>query len=301
MLLMEMGFMSVRSSVLLRNCAAAFCLAAAQVSFAASGTTGTVRVAAIQCPSVMGETAANLRTITALIRQAAAQGARIIVTPECAVQGYLDPTTWTSWAKAASEGMPVGQAAEPIPGPTTKLMGRLAADLGIYLCVGMVETATNGFFNAQVLLSPAGSIIAHHRKRALWTPGDSTWCTKGDLPVQVVGTEYGNLGLMICFDFHVLPPLLAERKADIVLYSVGWYGPNEKTWFGKSFPAKAVVPYGYHVIAANWTSATSDDAWPGRGYSCIIRRDGSVVAMSERVTGSDIVIADLPLGRNLAP
>jgi hypothetical protein len=37
-------------------------------------------------------------------------------------------------------------------------------------------------------------------------------------------------GLMICFDFHTLPPLLAKQEADIVLYSVGWYGPNEKNW-----------------------------------------------------------------------
>jgi len=56
----------------------------------------TVRVAAVQCPSVMGKTEANLRNITHLVRKAASQGAKIVVMPECAVRGYLDPTTWTS-------------------------------------------------------------------------------------------------------------------------------------------------------------------------------------------------------------
>jgi predicted amidohydrolase len=249
----------------------------------------------------MGKTAANVSNITSLVRQAAAKGAKIIVTPECAVQGYLDPMTWTSWSKVDGRDMAVRKVAEPVPGLTTALMGRLAAELGVYLCVGLIESATNGFFNAQVLLSPTGAIVAHHRKRALWTPGDSDWCTKGDRPVQIVSTEYGNLGLMICFDFHVLPPLLAERKADIVLYSVGWYGPNEKTWFSSTFPAKAVVPYGFHVVAANWSSATASQKWPGRGYSCIINRGGHVLAMSEHVQGNDIVIADLPIRLGIGP
>lgn len=264
----------------------------------AGGTmTGTVRVAAIQCPSAMGKTEANVATLERLVRQAAAGGARIVVLPECAVQGYLDPTTWTSWSKADGGEPAVRRAAEPVPGPATRRLGKLADELNLYLCVGMIEIASNSFYNAQVLFSPAGELVAHHRKKALWTPGDSSWCTPGDRPVQVVDTEYGRLGLMICYDVHVLPPLLAKAGAQIVLYSVGWYGPNEREWFGKTFPAKAVVPHGFHVVAANWSSATEEQAWPGRGHSCVITREGRVLAMSDAVTGNDVVFADLPLGR----
>ena len=131
----------------------------------------------------------------------------------------------------------------------------------------------------------------------LWPPGDSGWCTPGDLPIQVVKTEYGNIGLMICYDFHALPPLLAKRGADIVLYSVGWYGPNEADWFGRAFPAKAVVPYGFDVVVANWSGPTEVQEWPGRGHSCVITREGKVLAMSQAVCGNDIVFADLKLGK----
>ncbi len=279
----------------MKRSAAILTLLIAHVLCAADITTETVRVAAVQCPSVMGRTDDNVRNITNLIRQAAAQGAQIVVLPECAVQGYLDPTTWTSWSASDTGDRDVSKVAVPVPGSMTALFGHLADDLNIYLCVGLIEVASNRFFNSQVLLSPKGSIVAHHRKKSLWTPGDSSWCTPGDLPVQVLKTEFGNLGLMICYDFHSMSPLLAKAGADIVLYSVGWYGPNEADWFGRSFPARAVIPYGFSVVAANWSSSSVDKVWPGRGYSCIIKADGTILGMAKSVVGDEIVIADLPI------
>lgn len=260
-----------------------------------------VRVAAIQCPSVMGKTAENIANITNLVRQAAQRGAKIVVLPECSLQGYLDPINWKSWSRSGDAVMPVVSVAETVPGPSTTLFGVLADELNIYLCIGLIEFSTNKFFNSQVLLSPGGKIVAHHRKKGLWTPGDSTWCTPGELPIQVVETEFGRLGLMICFDFHTLPPLLSKQHADIILYSVGWYGPNEKNWFSRQFPAKSVVPYDFDVIAANWSSARPEQEWPGRGHSCIIAWDGNVAAMSEAVSGNDIVIADLKIRKKTLP
>jgi predicted amidohydrolase len=258
-------------------------------------TQATVRVAAVQCYSPMGRTADNVSNLVTLISQAARGGAQIIVTPECAVQGYMYPPTWTSWTAATNAAMSAGRVAQPVPGPSTAVFSQLARELAVYLCVGLVEQAGDKFFNAQVLIAPDGAIVAHHRKKALWTPGDSLWCTRGDLPVQVVDTPFGRLGLMICFDFHDLPEQLAARKADIVLYSVGWYGPNEKQWFEHQFPERAVIPYGFSVAAANWSGGTAADQWPGRGYSCIITADGCVAAMARTVVGNEVVMADIPL------
>jgi predicted amidohydrolase len=274
---------------------AILCLLIVQVAAADETATGTVRVAAIQCPSVMGKTQDNIHNITNLVRQAAARGAKIVVLPECSVQGYLDPMTWTSWSTSDVGAMAVRKVAEPVPGPTTALFSHLAHELNIYLCVGLIEAGSNAFFNSQVLFAPNGSIVAHHRKKSLWPPGDSAWCTPGDIPAQVVKTEFGNIGLMICFDYNTMPPLLAKQNADIVLYSVGWYGPNEANWFGKIFPTKVAVPYGFDVVAANWSSSTEAQVWPGRGHSCIITREGHVLAMSDAVYGNDIVIADLTI------
>jgi predicted amidohydrolase len=257
--------------------------------------TGTVRVAAIQCASIMGDTERNMQNLIRSIEVAASQDAKIIVLPECAVQGYTQPTTWTSWSREPTDEYYVGAVAEAIPGPSTRRFGKLAERLGVYICAGLIEADSNTFYNAQVLVGPDGALKAHHRKRSLWTPGDSTWCTRGDLPVQVVDSPYGRLGLMICYDFHTLPPLLAKNKADIVLYSVGWYGPNEKQWFRSRFPAKAVIPYGFHVILANWSGLTPSHTWPGRGHSCIIDETGEILSMATTTTGNEIIITDLKL------
>jgi predicted amidohydrolase len=262
---------------------------------AAAESNATVRVAAVQCPSVMGNTKDNLVNIMKLAREAAAGGARIVVFPECALQGYMEPTTWTSWSRNAADKFAVQKAAEKVPGKSTGELGRLADELDIYLCVGLIEAGTNGYFNAQVLLGPDGSIMAHHRKKLLWTPGDSTWCSPGRLPVQCVDTEYGRLGLMICYDFHRLPALLAKQNADIVLYSVGWYGPNEKNWFSNLFPQRAVVPYNFDIVVANWSAIDSAQVWPGRGYICVINRRGRVLSMASTVYGNEIVFADIPI------
>src|SRR2546423_1698675 len=57
----------------------------------------TVKVAAIQCSSVLGDVEGNRNKLTALVTEAAAAGAKIIVLPEAAVTGYLSQDLKTNW------------------------------------------------------------------------------------------------------------------------------------------------------------------------------------------------------------
>ena len=257
----------------------------------------TVRVAAVQCTSRMGQTDYNRRLLTRLIGRAAADGAKIVVLPECAVQGYMDPGRDKVWtARLQGKGrVPVQDVAECVPGPSTSYFGRLAKRLGIYLVVPLIEGADGTFYNAQALVGPDGRLLLHHRKQILWAPGDGTWATPGTKPLQVVTTPYGRLGLMICFEVHKLPKMLKEAKVDIVLYSVGWYGPDTRGWYTDTFPRRYVVPNGFAVVAANWSANPGAPGWEGIGYSCIIGRDGKVLAMAKATRGAEIVVADLPI------
>lgn len=254
-----------------------------------------VRVAAIQCHSKMGAIQANTTNIVELVRQASAAGAKIIVLPECSIQGYLQPDSWTSWSLDALNEYAVSKVAETIPGKTTGLMAKLTDELNVYLCFGIIETDGKAFYNSQILLDPKGQIVGHHRKRTLWTPGDSAWCTEGNLPLQVVDTEFGKIGMMICFDFHTLPSELAKMGANIVVYSIGWYGPNEDHWFKDVFPSKVIIPNGFSVIGANWSGRTPEDEWPGRGHSFVATSDGTVVSMAKTDAGNEVVMADIPI------
>ena len=258
----------------------------------------TVRVAAIQCYSRMGEIEYNRRLLAGLIRKAAGAGAKVVVLPECAVTGYMDPGRERVWSALAEQGegeVDISKAAEPVPGPSTRYFAALAKELHIYLTVPLAEKAGGKYYNTQVLADPSGKLIAHHRKTHLWTPGDGLWVSEGKLPLQVADTPYGRMGLMICFEVHRLPPLLGKADAGIVLYSVGWYGPQTETWYRSIFPRRYVKPYGFAVVVSNWSADKGAPDWPGIGYSCIIGGDGSVLKMDGTLRGSEIVIADLPL------
>lgn len=184
-----------------------------------------VRVAAIQCFSGMGEVAANREHLLRLSAEAAAQGAEIVVFPECAISGYMDPKNGRVWRAGKIEeagDIALAPYAETVPGPSTTIFSRLARDKKLWLVITLAEKDGERFYNSQVLLGPDGTILGHHRKKSPWLPGDASWMSVGDRPLQVIPSPWGRLGLMICHDFQILPEELARAKADIVLYSVGW-------------------------------------------------------------------------------
>ena len=90
-----------------RFCIAIGCVAAAASAARSQSITAraqapatrpaTVQVAAVQCPSDLGDVAANRIRLTALVEQAAAHGAKIIVLPEASITGYLSQDLKTNW------------------------------------------------------------------------------------------------------------------------------------------------------------------------------------------------------------
>ncbi|MCM8537321.1 MAG: carbon-nitrogen hydrolase family protein [Lentisphaeraceae bacterium] len=254
-----------------------------------------VKVAAIQCFSAMGKIQENRESLTQLIHESVSKGAKIIVLPEAAVTGYMDPIndiTWTTGKETETE-LSIHKAAEKVDGESIQYFSGLAKELAVYLTIPFIESAEGEFYNSVVLANPKGEIVAHHRKQDLWKHGDSGWCSEGELEAQVVDTEYGRLGMMICYDVHSMPAKLAAKKVDIVLYSVGWYGPNTEDWYKNRFPKKVVVPNKFSVIAANWSQEKGKEPWIGCGWSNVVYKNGVVLSISPKETGSEIVYADL--------
>lgn len=261
-------------------------------------TQATVKVAAIQCYSRMGKSAYNRQLLSDLITNAAEQGAKIVLLPECAVQGYMNPADdcqWSTGDAADGNDFDVKDAAEHVPGPSSRYFAGLSKRLGIYLGLPLIEEEHGEYYNSLLLFDPIGEIAAHHRKCSLWPPGDAGWVKQGEGIAQVVSTPYGRLGLMICHDVHAMPSRLKAARTDIVLYAVGWYGPHTENWFRDLFPRRYVVPNNFAVIAANWCAEEKGSKWDGQGYSCIIGRGGEVLSMAKGTGGPEIVLAELPV------
>src|SRR5581483_10935350 len=62
----------------------------------------TVKVAAVQCSSDLGDVAANTRKLTELVKEAARNGAKIVVLPETSITGYRSQDLKTNWHRKGS-------------------------------------------------------------------------------------------------------------------------------------------------------------------------------------------------------
>lgn len=261
----------------------------------ASPPPSQVRVAAVQFHSAMGYVRHNRTVLAALVRGAAMKGAKIVVLPEAAVTGYADIDEDTYWSSevAPPEGFyPVARFAEPADGPSVQYFAEIARECAIYLTVPFIESADGRFYNTIVLLGPDGTTRLHYRKQHPWTVADPSWMTRGDLGTPVIDTEYGRIGVMVCYDVNELLPEFAAKKADIVLHCVAWYGP----WFNVRFNGR-VRDAGVTLVLANWTFP-EPRGWRGAGGSRIIGPDGAEIARIDRDFGDGVVYADLPLGKS---
>ena len=97
--------------------------------------------AAIQYDCHFMDKEKNLAALTNLVRQAAAQGAKLIVLPEMCATGYY----FDSMEQAA-------EMAEPIAnGQTVRLLENLAKELDCYLVAGLPESDGERLYNSAVL------------------------------------------------------------------------------------------------------------------------------------------------------
>src|SRR5262245_27239164 len=129
-------------AIRVRYAALAACLALASPVFAQqhseSAKPQTVKVAAVQCSSDLGAVEANIKKLTGLVREAAREGAKIVVLPEACVTGYLSQDLKTNWhlkdlpiEKFFTNGKDPAEFAEPVPGPSTKHFAALAKELEV--------------------------------------------------------------------------------------------------------------------------------------------------------------------------
>lgn len=151
----------------------------------------------------------NLAQAEEGIRRAAAGGARIVCTPEAAVQGYprvaLPAGTPADAPKILAERDKIFAAAEPIPGPATARFAQLAKSLGVWIVFGMDENRGGRHFNSAVLMSPEGEVRGVYSKVHLQNWMTASGVVHGsDFPVWEieVGKVRTKVGVEICYDIQ---------------------------------------------------------------------------------------------------
>lgn len=258
-----------------------------------------VRVAAVQFISRWAAPAENRKAIEPLVREAARNGAKIVVLPETAITAYMSHDirlTWQVDRRRLSDGLQgvsPKDFAETVPGDSTTEFGKLAKELGIYLTVPLAEfdPKLKKYFNTLVLVDPAGKIALHYRKLNPWPWAERGWASPGDRGHQFLDTPYGRLGLLICYDINFEPPKLKENRVDHLLYSIAWVDDPNSDWFPKRLPEIAKSA-NVNIIGANW-SIPDHAGWAGYGHSLILRLNGTTAARVKNNLGNEIIYADL--------
>ena len=278
-------------------------VAAMAFSSFAADKPATVKVAAVQCSSDLGDVAANRKKLTALVEEAATNGAKIIVLPEASLTGYLSQDLKTDWhlpgwpMENVYAGKDPSPFAETVPGASTEHFCALAKRLRVYVTVPLVEVDKTDakkprYFNTVSLASPEGKLVAHYRKLTPWPYPEKSWATPGDLGVATYDTEYGRVGLAICFDIHTILEKYQPHHIWALLYPIAWVDQEHPAeWFWHRMPAR-IKPFEHYVIGANW-SVDQAQAWRGYGFSTIYAPTGEVIATAKSLHGSEIVYAEL--------
>ncbi|WP_051787017.1 MULTISPECIES: carbon-nitrogen hydrolase family protein [Streptomyces] len=108
--------------------------------------------------------------------------------------------------------------AEPIPGPTTDAVCRLAVETGLWIVPGSIpERSAKGVHNTAVAISPQGEVVASYRKIFPWMPYETS--VPGDTYVTFDIPQVGRFGLAICYDGWV-PEIfrtLAWMGAEVII------------------------------------------------------------------------------------
>jgi predicted amidohydrolase len=174
------------------------------------------RAALLQMRVEGGDLSGNLSRAESGIAQAAAGSARLAVLPEAMDLGWTHP----SCRNLAGE-VPGGHAANRLCAA--------AARHGLYVCAGLTERAGERIFNSAVLISPGGNVLLKHRKINELSIAHDCYALGDGL--NVVDTELGRLGLMICADAfapgQALSRALGCMGAQLILSPSAWAVPAE--------------------------------------------------------------------------
>jgi N-carbamoylputrescine amidase len=189
---------------------------------------------------------ANLEKASTRIASAAEQGANIVCLQE--LFHGLYPCQSEVHAQFAD--------AEPIPGPTSQSLSRLAAEHEVVIVSSIFERRAAGVYhNTAVILDADGRLAGRYRKMHI--PDDPGYYEKfyfapGDLGFLTFGTRFGRIGVGVCWDqwFPETARLLALAGAEILFYptAIGWL-PEEKPAFGASQHAAWETMMRSHAIA----------------------------------------------------
>jgi len=172
-----------------------------------------VSVAAIQM-ACGWDAASNIARAEALVRQAAAQGAQIILLPELFETPYFC---------IEQDARHLALAREVAQNRAVQHFAPVARELGVVLPISFFERAGPAYFNSLAVLDADGANLGVYRKSHIPNgPGyqEKNYFSPGDTGFRVWQTRFARIGVGICWDqwFPETARVMALRGAELFLF-----------------------------------------------------------------------------------
>lgn len=253
---------------------------------------------------------ANVERHVALLRAAAAAGARLAGLGELFTGPYFPLTREPLWR---------GLAEDAGDGPTVTRLRGVCRELGLVVVAPIYERDGERRFNTAVVIDERGEVLGRHRKvhipegrneqnafceRFYYEPSDGAPSpgpanVSDDPYFPVLETSVGRLGVATCYDRHFPGSIwsLARQGAEVVLSPAVTFGAQSRRMWRQEFAVDA-LRHRVYVGGSNRRGAEPPWNQPYFGDSHFVGPDGPLANPS---THPELVLADLDLDRLAAP
>ena len=175
------------------------------------------KVAVVQASPVVFDRERTLKKVDALVREAASQGARLVVFPEAFVSAYPRGLDFGAVIGSRSDAgrehfRRYWESSVDVPGQAVDVLARTAKASRVYLVIGVIERDGGTLYCTVLFFSSDGVCLGKHRKimptaseRLVWGFGDGS-------TLPVFDTPMGKIGAVICWE-NYLPLMRAAMYA----------------------------------------------------------------------------------------
>ncbi len=255
------------------------------------------RIAAVQASSVFLDLEASLEKACGLIREAAGEGARLVVFPEAFLPGY---PVWV-WFMPGGHTHPLRELYSElhansisVPGPATEVLGAVASECAITVAIGVnernSESSDSTLFNTLLYVGPDGSVLGRHRKLMPTTAEKLVWGQGDGSDLEVYDLPFGRLGGLICWENYMPLARYALTAWGAQLHAAPTWDRGEP-WLstmrhvakeGRVFVLGSCQAFHMDDIPDRWAFKEkylgAVDGWLNPGGTVIVDPDGKVVA-----------------------
>jgi nitrilase len=263
--------------------------------------------AVVQMASVPSDPMATAEKAAARLREAAANGAKLVVFPEALIGGY---------PKGASFGAPIGMrkpegreafaryhaAAIDLDGPEVACLADACAETGVFALVGVIERDKATLYCTVLYFDGAKGLVGKHRKlmptageRLIWGFGDGS-------TMPAFKTDLGTIGAVICWENYMPALRMHMYHQGVTLYCAPT-ADDRDTWLptmqhialeGRTFVLTACQYITRAAYGPDHESALGNepDRVMMRGGSAIISPMGRVLAGPD-FSGETILYAQI--------